>query len=137
MYIWNDIAKRYCGLDGFPFDDRGQKKVWNAWQLGNMPKHEKIVLLSTMDFATASGKDIEAVCAAFEQYGQEHPNSSLAEQASLLRAAGLGAEDLAAWNQTSVSEFWGSSWDEEKDDTVWYDAANDDKHFDICSELAP
>jgi hypothetical protein len=137
MYVWNDVAKRYCGLDGFPiFDDGKRGRVWNSHNNPRMPEHERIVLLSTMDNAGVYGRDAKAVADAFERYGREHPHSSLIEQAEILRTADLQPDDLVAWLQTSVSEFWGRSWNEEREDDDWYDPATGTKHFDVYAEAA-
>lgn len=136
MYVWNDIARRYFGLESFPISDQiAQRKVWNAYDHAELPSHETIVLLTTMDFAVVRGADIPAVTTAFEQYGMEHPNSSFREQADILRFADLQPEDLVGWQQTSVSDFWGSGWDPEKDDITWYDPS-EGKHFDVCRDAA-
>lgn len=134
MYVWNDIAKRYCGLSGFPFDRTGQNKVWNANLHYPMPEHERIVLLSTMDNALVWGKDASTVADAFAQYGREHPDSSLAEQAEILRKAELKSDDALAWQQTSVGEFWGNDWNDEKEDYDWYDPKTGTRHFNVLDE---
>lgn len=134
MYVWTDVAKRYCGLSTFPmFDDAAAHRVWQSFKNPAMPEHERIVLISTFDNAAVLGRDREAVAAAFEQYGREHPNSSFAEQAAILRAADIQPDDLIAWQQTSVSEFWGQGWDSEKDERTWYDPA-ERKHFDVYAD---
>jgi len=135
MYIWNDVAKRYCGMDSFPIMNDGERfRVWGAYEDPRMPEHERIVLLSTMDNATVAGKDAQTVAEAFERYGKEHPGSSFIEQAEILRSADLQPTDLVAWQQTSVGEFWGVRWDDELEDNVWYDpaAAN---HFDVLETV--
>jgi hypothetical protein len=137
MYVWDDIARRYFGLDGFPFSDREMKaKIWNAHQHVDLAPHEAIVLLTTMDFATVRARDVWRVVDAFERYGSEHPDSSLAEQAQILRGAQFpSASDAVAWLQTSVSEFWGVTWGEGEDETIWYDPATGDKHFDVFDHV--
>jgi hypothetical protein len=132
MYVWNDIAQRYFGLPNFPMGrDEIASKIWNAHRHHDLPEHEAIVLMSTMDHATVRGRDASIVAEAFERYGREHPNSSLREQAEILRSAELQPNDYLAWQQTSVAEFWGCQWDGEKDEPDWYDPATGDKHFDV------
>lgn len=133
MYVWNDIAKRYFGLETFPMFGPQQKQVWNAASTRRLPLHEAMVLLSTMDKATIRAEDINDVANLFEVYGREHPNSSLSEQASLLRKAQVSSGDLIAWQQTSVGEFWGQEWDEEFEEYRWYDTTKTD-HFDAYAE---
>lgn len=134
MYVWNDVAKRHCGLPRFPLgfggnDNSEMSRVWNAFTDPEMPEHERIVLATTMDYATVRGRDMDAVIAAFERYGKEHPESSISEQAEILKAADIRPNDLVGWQGTSVSEFWGTEWDSEKDEQTWYDPSTN-KHFD-------
>jgi hypothetical protein len=134
MYVWNDIAKRYCGMESFPFSGSKQSDVWNANRHHMMPEHDAIVLLSTMDNAIVWGRDAKTVADAFDRYGREHPESSLAEQAEILRSATLNPDDALAWQQTSVGEFWGQSWNEEKEDYDWYNPLTGVNHFDVLQE---
>lgn len=133
MYVWNDVAQRYFGLSSFPLSfadpDDMASRIWNHFTNPTMPEHERIVLASTMDYAVVYGHDLPAVISAFERYGAEHPNSSLGEQAAILKAADLRPDDMIGWRGTTVSDFWGHGWDEEKDEAIWYDPATN-KHFD-------
>jgi hypothetical protein len=142
MYVWTDIAKRYFGLEHFPmFDEAMRMKVWNASGYHpNMPTHDRIVLASTMDNVVVYGRDMQRAIDAFEKYGAEHPNSSLSEQAKILRATEFGPDDAAAWNQTSVNEFWGYVHGEESEDgeqdVSFYDLKSDAKeHSDAFEKL--
>lgn len=134
MYVWNDIAKRYLGLEGFGFSTADHRRVWNAWKYYQLPQHEIIVLMSTLDNALVKAEDRDAVIAAFEQYGNEHPNSSLTAQARILRDVELRPGDFIGWAQTSVSGFWGSSHDGDHDEIVWYNPHTENKHFDAFEE---
>lgn len=134
MYVWTDMAKRYWKLEQFPlFGDGEQSKIWNTHKHHKIPEHERIVLLSTMDGAVVFGRDAKTVADAFARYAQEHPESSLAEQAEILRTSEVPPNDAFAWQQTSVGDFWGSNWDEAAEDTVWYDLQSGTKHFDVCA----
>lgn len=130
MHVWNDIAERYFGLTAFPmFDAAASNKIWNAHHHHSLPAHEIIVLMTTMDFATVCGRDASAVADAFDKYAREHPNSSIAEQAHILRTADIQPNDLIGWQQTSVSDFWGSGWDTKTDQRTWYEIETK-QHFD-------
>jgi hypothetical protein len=139
MYVWNDIAKRYFNLEGFPMGMSGPggkaNEIWNAASTHPLSKHEQIVLLSTMDNAIIWAKDIEEAAQAFDKYGEEHPNSSLAEQAKIMRSHFIRPDDAVAWLQTSVSEFWGHDWNDEREDYDWYEPASGTKHFDVMAEV--
>ena len=106
MYVWNDIAKRYFNLDGFPlFDREMQRRVWNAENEHELPKHEEIVLAATMDRVTVKQADIKKLTDAFDKYGYEHPNSSISEQSKIINSYEFKPDELLAFNQTSASEF--------------------------------
>lgn len=134
MYVWNDIAKRYCGLESFPLMGEKQNEVWNAWQRDDMPRHEKIVLLSTMDNAVISHLSVNEAIQAFEKYGAEHPNSSLSEQANIMKSCDIKEGEYIGFCQTSVSDFWGiEEWND--DGCVFYNPNVSDKHFEVLSYL--
>lgn len=114
MYVWNDIAKRYFGWGGFPtFGLVMQSRVWNAHNYHTLTRSERIVLASTMDRVTVKVSDIPQLLLAFNEYGAQHPNSSLTEQAALIAAGSFQDGQYLAWNQTSVNEFyWANGWDD-------------------------
>lgn len=106
MYVWNYVSRKYFCLPLFPFlDDEMQMKIWNAYNHHSLPDHEVIVLLSTMDRATVKSCDLPWLIHAFEKFSTEHPDSSLGEQAEILKNASLSEDQLIAWNQTSIGEF--------------------------------
>ena len=119
MYVWNDIARRYFGLESFPFFDESEmSKVWNAESTHNLSEHEKIVLNSTMDKITVKISDCEKLCDAFDAYATEHPNSSISEQSKIIRqyaTENSEADGVIAWTQTSVSEGWFTDYEEQDD----------------------
>jgi hypothetical protein len=137
MYVWKDIAVRYFDLESFPHFDTGmQHRIWNAGNEKPLTQTEKIVLASTMDRATVSLNNLAPLVAAFEEYGAEHPGSSIGEQALLLKnlippESEPDSGRLIAWQQTSVGEFWASEYDE---DTEEYTACLGD-YFDVVEQV--
>jgi hypothetical protein len=139
MQVWSHIARRYFGLDSFPmFNDAERSKVWNASATHPLSTEERIVLLSTMDKAIVKGSDVAALADAFDAYGAGHTDSSYREQAealkSLLASGEIKPDDYIAWQQTSVGEFWGQKWNDDREDYDWYDPATEKKHFDCYAE---
>lgn len=134
MYVWDDVARRYFKMDSFPLMNKEEaRKVWNAWKYHQLPRHEIVVLLSTMDQALVKGSGIEELITAFRQYSLEHPNSSFAKQAEILEKSNIKPEEFIAWQQTSVGEFWGMEYDSNLDTVTWYDPSQG-KHFDVIEE---
>jgi len=137
MYIWNDFAIRYFGLDRFPmFDMDEANEIWNAQSIKDIPEHEAIVMRTTMDKATVDSQGVGAVIAALKQYGEEHPTSNFSEQAQIIEDAAISGDSYIAWHQTSTSEFWGegSVYDDDEDDYVYtlYNPNTDEgNHFDV------
>lgn len=141
MYVWSDVAKRYCGLKHFPtgiFDDDEdrQMEVWNYDNRhpGEMAEHEAIVLLSTMDHALLEPDQWERLVEAFEKYGAEHPGSSYSEQAAALRDALEGpGEDVEmtgiGWLQTSVCDTEWLVFGDDEEERRPYNPAQDSGHF--------
>ncbi len=121
MYVWNDMAKRYFGLECFPhFDEKMQSRVWNAGNEKPLNKSEEIVLASTMDRATVKKESIAQLLAAFTEYGSAHENSSILEQAKLIEAQLDEIPDgyTLAWIQTSVCDGWFREYDDDTEDYI-------------------
>ncbi|MCE8034574.1 hypothetical protein EKK97_13815 [Billgrantia tianxiuensis] len=145
MYVWNDIAKRYCGFERFPlgFDDKGKEQQMDVWNYGNrnpdMPEHDAIVLLSTMDHALLEPDQWERLAEAFEKYGSEHPDSSYSEQAAALRQAmeSEAGKDVTGigWLQTSVCDTEWLIWDEDGEERRSYDPSKDEGHLWILAQI--
>ncbi len=143
LYIWNDVAKRYCGFETFPhFKVDDQMKVWN---FGNnnpdkMPRHEAIVMASTMDKALLEPNKWQELVEAFERYGIDNPNSSIGQQATVIREVMEADHDNKitgiAWRQTSVcGDCMWTPWNEETEEYDSYDPAQNDKHFWIIEQI--
>lgn len=143
MYVWGDIAKRYCGFDRFPmFSEEDQSKVWN---FGNnnpekMPRHESIVMASTMDGALLEPTKWKQLVEAFEKYAANHPDSSIGNQATAIRkvmesdkatfVSGIG------WRQTSVcGDCRWEPRDEDEEECGTYDPASNSNHFWIMEQV--
>lgn len=143
MYVWNDAAKRHCGLDHFPmFDEDVMSTVWN---FGNnnpekMPRHESIVMASTMDGALLEPEKWDALVEAFEEYALDHPGSSIGEQAVAIRK--VMESDKASlikgigWRQTSVcgDSLW-DPWNEETEENDAYCPDSSSEHFWIMEQV--
>lgn len=123
MYVWDQIAKKYFGLEGFPFFDEDlQRRIWNAGNEHKLTSHELIVLASTMDKVTVKAKDLPRLIEAFEAYSKEHPNSSIGEQAEIIKNLGLSKQHKIAWCQTTVSSFcFSPEYDEDEDKYTYSD----------------
>ncbi len=133
MYVWHDMATRYFHLEGFPhFDEKLQRRVWNAGNEFPLTNAELIVLASTMDKATVSKDGIDRLLEAFKEYGADHENSSIAEQAGLISEQRKNIPDgyCIAWIQTSVSDGWFSFWNEDGDSMT----CNMPEHFDVIEQ---
>lgn len=133
MYIWNDIARRYFGLEGFPIGlGLAASGIWNADSTYPLTLTEKIVLRSTMDRMVIKTAFVEPLYDAFMIYGTAHPDSSFSEQAQLIKqwfGDDKSDERFIAWNQTSVSEFWGHTWDDEHEE--FYDPRVNTDHWEV------
>lgn len=143
MYVWTDFAKRHCGMSGFPhLDQEDQMAVWNVGNRNpeKVPRYEQIVMLSTMDGALFEADHWPELVAAFEKYGKDHPNSSIAEQGKCIKEfmqSDEGKDVLGiAWRQTSVcgDTMWAID-DEESDDYIPYDPEASDDHFWAFDQL--
>ena len=133
MYVWNDIAKRYFGLDSFPMlDDDMRSKIWNAGDEKSLTDSELIVLASTMDKAVVKKEGISQLLSAFKEYGDIHENSSISDQAKLISDEEINIPDgySLAWVQTSVGEGWFKEYNEETEDYLCNTAGS----FDVIDQ---
>ncbi|AUG84890.1 hypothetical protein Athena1_0010 [Vibrio phage Athena1] len=137
MYVWNQIAQKYFGLESFPhFDEEMQRRVWNANNEHTLTNAESIVLASTMDNVTVKAGDIPRLVVAFEEYAKDNPNSSIGEQAEIIKNSDLLPEQKIAWNQTSVCEFnFSSEYDEENDEYTYSDLSGSWDLFEQIDNL--
>tara|TARA_B100000929_G_scaffold191791_1_gene151891 strand:- start:2385 stop:2936 length:552 start_codon:yes stop_codon:yes gene_type:complete len=137
MYVWQHTAKHYCGLERFPMsffsdDLEPMMAVWNfhSRNPGKMKAHDAIVMQSTMDNVLLEPSEWRRLLEAFELYGKEHPQSSFAEQAAIIRGVMESEEgkDVVAigWQQTSVSG-----------DTPWYCYEEDESGNEIVKVYDP
>lgn len=131
MYVWNDIAKRYFGLEHFPsmWGEHEQKlasRIWNAHNEHDLPEHEQVVLTSTMDRVLIKATDAHRLVDAFEQYGKEHPNSSLSEQAEIIKKAlpELKDDQFIGFCQTSVADFHFAVQYDDEENEVYHDLSD-------------
>lgn len=135
MYVWKDMAKRYFGLGGFPhFDEEMQRRIWNAGNEKPLTEAEMIVLASTMDKAIVAKPGIEKLLVAFEEYGTAHEQSSISEQAELIRSNIDTIQDgySLAWIQTSVcGDGWFCEQDEDSEETT----CNLEGSFDVIEQV--
>lgn len=137
MYVWHQIAKDYFGQEHFPmFDQKLAGKIWNAHDHASLSDFEIIVLKSTMDKAVIDSKGVARLIEAFEAYGSVHSDSSFLEQAEQLKSVNLREGEFVGWQQTSCGEFWGETgYNEETEETIYYDPNSGDIHFDIIQEF--
>jgi hypothetical protein len=136
MYVWNDIAKRYFNLESFPhFDEDMQKRVWNAGNENQLTQSEEIVLASTMDRAIVKKENINLLLVALNEYGSKHENSSILEQANLIKERLSDIPDgySIAWIQTTVCDGWFREYDEDSDEYV----CNMSGFFDVMDQQEP
>ena len=136
MYVWDQIAKDYFGLDSFPMLDKEERSnVWNAEKSKPLSKHEEIVLRSTMDKVVISKENKEKLVCAFKEYHKEHPNGSHGEQAEIIEKADLNDTDFIAFQQTSCGDFWGEGdYDEESGECQYYNPNTGDKHWELFAD---
>lgn len=138
MYVWNDIAKRYFGLQSFPhFDEKMAKRIWNAGNEKPLILSERIVLASTMDRVTVKSSDAKRLCDAFDEYAAAHPNSSIGEQSEVIKNYQFGDGEKIAWCQTNVCEFQFSPEYDEEENPTYNDLSSSWDLFEQIDETEP
>jgi hypothetical protein len=137
-FVWTALARKYKigvnrnGLWGNPavyesdmptFDTWGE--VWKYAEDGKpLLAYEKNVLYSTFDNAVVARDGMLPLAQSLRLFKQEHHKAgvvcSLGDQADSIEQLYAKGVQWIAWNQTSVSEEWYTSYDEETDTSSPY-----------------
>lgn len=119
MSIWNHLARRYLGLEGFPLsEERGREAVW---ALAGDPKVEaahRLALQTTLDGALLGPEMAEAVAVALETFPGATEN--LIGQAKAIREAFASGARAVAWHQMSVDDNPWESYNLDRDEGGWW-----------------
>ena len=137
MYVWNQIARDYFGLENFPlFDKHQQGMIWNAYKTHALSYAERIVLISTLDYAAVRKGDVKNLIKAFRDYGSSNPHSSYCEQAGVIKgiSESMGDDQFIVWNQTSVNADLPFAEYEEDEHGEWLAHVQLSKCWDVFKE---
>jgi hypothetical protein len=122
--------------------DNPAREIWALADNPEIPRHERIVLLTTFDDCLVKKEDIPRVVEALRAFeGDDHKGeTNLGEQADILQAIYDDHPEIIAvgWNQTSVTcENWGTfgGCDEESGEPIPYNCLTGDKHYWLFDEL--
>lgn len=116
MWIWNEIARKYCGMDTFPMplgEDGMEKcrKVWNMADSERIKEIDRLALLTTLDGFLVEARHFERVAQALDEF--QPTSTNLKEQAVVIRRLAKEGARAIGWHQTSTAEDpWGSQDDE-------------------------
>ena len=121
MMIWVNLFNVYCPdqvkeakeryhMEGkiYPYNDEDYKAVWALAKNIIVPKHNRIVLAATFDYAILEREHFQDYIEAVETYAQDYPQVGhlllqCKEIAKLQKRKIIGV----CWNQTSVSaDMW-------------------------------
>lgn len=70
MWIWNEIACRYCHLEGFPLglDMTEAQKVWDMADSDKLSETDRLALLTTFDNWLVAPEHMERVAKALDDF---------------------------------------------------------------------
>lgn len=144
MAIWRIMEERHLPpnlLYGRPLSRlvvslNAAKEVWALADNKEIPEHERIVMLTTMDKCLVKKENLSKVIEAFRKF---EGVTSLPEQADILEQMMADDDCIAVgWNQTSINySFWseGGGYNEEADESIPYNCLTQNKHFWLFDDL--
>jgi hypothetical protein len=117
MAIWTYFEEKYLPKTRFPRtmstetlpDGRDAAfEIWDLAKNGTLNREERLLMQSTFDRVVFRTEEIPELINIYEKYQNEMPNSSLQEQADILKEIYNSEQYIAvAWNQTSIGEaYW-------------------------------
>jgi hypothetical protein len=133
-YIWEQLSQTYLGESWVTFYDQKYKPLWDLIDDARLRRFEKIVFLSTFDFAIIRKSDFLKVANAYTRFSFSNRYNNpmkvkicwLNEWASALRNM-VFEDDIigACFYHTSVSQnYWEN-----------YNIEEKDNHFDIIDDV--
>jgi hypothetical protein len=141
--VWKALATKYLG-NGFGWMLNGSEaqKLWDLSTDVRLSPTERIVLLSTFDYALVNVDKMASVSTAFRDFVRMYPTKNVCHLTSFADALdeiregrhGLEIDVIAVgWQQTSVNEnpWWVREGEEEGRS---YDMSKDNKHFFVGVE---
>lgn len=129
MHVWTRLSEAYGIQGGFL---GGFEKLWKMADKGRLKDFENTTLKSTFDNVVVWKEDIPKLIAAFKEFEEKYPNSSLWEQAKIIEDDIINDEDMigVCWNQTSVNRNpWREGYDEETDEPIPYNVLKGNRHW--------
>lgn len=143
-FVWTALASKYRigadenGLFGTHYKSSMPSfDAWDAvWKYHNEGKPltpwEANTLVTTYDKMVLFRKDIPVVAESFRRFADAHsvPTQvcTLVQQAAFLDEAYAAGAVAVAWNQTSVSEEWYSTYNGDEDDSQAYNVLTGTTH---------
>ncbi|MGF7535032.1 hypothetical protein AAGG74_15285 [Bacillus mexicanus] len=127
MHVWTKLCQKYNIEAGFG----GFQELWKLTDTGALDDFENITLKSTFDNVVVKKEDIPMLLEAFRLYESRFPNSSLLEQAEIIKKDILEDKEMIAvcWNQTSVNANpWTDGYDEDNEEKIPYNVLTGERH---------
>lgn len=106
MFIWRSLGDKYISdsLNLSRLED--MKEIWRLYKDSRLSRSEKIVLLSTFDYAFVKREELPEVIEAFKEFIKEFHSDNLEEQIDVMEQ--IYKENkiyCIGWCQTSVNSF--------------------------------
>jgi hypothetical protein len=145
-FIWKALQEKYLPQHNGTHILKPEiaKEIWGLAHAGTPASEaERLVLLTTFDYALARRSKFHEIAQALREFKAEHYKGdvvcSLGEQADLLdKLARDESIQAAGWQQTSCGDnLWMVRDDKDEDEERHYDPAVDGKHWYIGEEEEP
>jgi hypothetical protein len=141
-YVWSCLFDKYLKDPNNQYDtwlsERGQGRLWDLAKKKEIPAFMRAVHASTFDYALVLPKNFQRFIddlREFARYFGTNGKVCHLETWATFIDQHRDAEAIGFYG-TSVGENLWFTWDEGKEESVPYDLASGDKHFDVYDELA-
>lgn len=135
--VWYLLKEKYLPEQKNLFSSEQYQKVWDLAKDERLTREEKIILISTFDYAIVYKKDFDELINAFEKFNAEYENQlNFGRQIELFKEIKNKKNSIAIWwNQTSVNaDNWRCIWNRSNHSSL-YNLFKEDKHFDVFELL--
>ena len=137
-YIWNCLYDRYLKRPDRPYDSwlmafkENDNRLWNMIEEEKYPIFIRAVLASTFDYAIIRNKNFKTYAKHLEEFVKDFPPNGvychLADWANFIKDCEYEA---IGFHTTSVADNLWLHYDEETDDSIFYNIDSGDKHFEV------
>jgi hypothetical protein len=140
--IWSALFDRYLKDPRKEYDSwlsravGSDRSLWDLAKREDLPLFERAVHASTFDRAIVKRENFALLAQHLREFASKYPPQGVCHLNAWADRIEASHAEAIGFYGTSVSENLWYDWDEEKDESVPYDLASRDEHFEVYEFLA-